>query len=150
MHLPKYITDAYIDGLLRCIRVFEFPETFTGDVALANIEYTEEKERQDKWEHDYSEISQYRIAGMESEKNRDIDDAITNYIKAISLGECSEFHLLMSYAHAYERLIICLHKTKDYEREAEYIKKYITYKLEDKILQKYTERLNKLLLKLNK
>lgn len=59
------------------------------------------------------QISSHRIGGMNLEKEGNIEAAIIEYKKAIAIGEQSSLSRFSSYAHAYERIIILLHKTKD-------------------------------------
>lgn len=144
LKFPEYINQAYMKCLIHCLNEIEVPDSIYSDVEKAREEHIKEMEKQQRWENDYSIVSDYRLTGMDMEKQGDIYEAIDNYIKAISYGENSEFGLLMTYAHAYERLIVCLHKVKDYEREADFIRKYIAHDLNDKSKEKYTTRLNKL------
>lgn len=150
LKLPQYFNDAFNECLLNGWNEIEVPDSFYKDATLAEMQYNEEKVLQRKKDQEYQIISEYRLAGMEAEKKGDVFAAIDNYAKSILNGEQSEFGMLMAYAHSYERIIVCFHKLKDYEHEADYIQKYLSHNLDEKIRQKYSERLTKLQSKLNK
>lgn len=89
----------------------------------------------------YNLVSQYRLAGMEMEKV-DMLGAIEQYKQCIAVGETTDmFH---AFAHAYERIIVLLHKAKDYESERNYIAAYIKHDLTEAVREKYQQRLTKL------
>lgn len=105
----------------------------------------ENKRKHENREVQYGEISSHRLAAMDKEKD-DIEAAIDEFAKSIELGEkTTMFH---AYAHSYERIIILLHKVKEYEREAFYISQYLKHDIGEKQRVKYTSRLEKLKLKL--
>lgn len=149
LKLPSYFNEAYTECLLNGLSEVDVPDSFYKDASLVEIKYNEEQTIKRERDKESQIISDYRLAGMNEEKKSDIYTAIDNYAKSILKGEQSEFDLFMVYAHSYERIIICLHKLKDYEHEADYIQKYLSHNLDDKTRQKYSERLTKLKSKLN-
>ena len=101
--------------------------------------------KHDQWEIEYQGISDLRLQGMEDEKSGNIENAISSYQTCIEKGESSSFNMFHAYAHAYDRLIILLHKTKQYDTEAQYIEALLKHdSLSQPVIKKYTERLNKL------
>lgn len=108
------------------------------DIIEAN---KKEQENRDNLE---IKISSHRVGGMNLEKEGNIEDAISEYKKAIEIGEQSSLSRFSSYAYAYERIIILLHKVKDIEKEKQYINAYLSHNISDKAKDKYTNRLNKL------
>lgn len=106
------------------------------------------KSKEEERENLYEMISSHRINGIEKEKKQDIIGAISEYSKSIEIGETTNmFH---AFAYSYERIIILLHKTKDYNQEVQYISKYLQHELNEKEKDKYKNRLEKLNSKLNK
>jgi tetratricopeptide (TPR) repeat protein len=99
----------------------------------------------------YNDISAYRLSGMKAEDNKDIDEAIEQYAKAIDTGEASDFDLLHAYRHAYDRIIILLSRTHAYAREAEYIEQLLKrHNLQDSDRTRLEERLRKTYIKISK
>lgn len=148
LKLPQYFNNAYVECLINRLTEIDVPDSFYKDAAMAEMEYNEEQVLIRKREKEHQIISDYRLSGMEAEKNGDIYAAIDNYAKSILNGEQSEFNLLMAFAHSYERIIVCFHKLKDFEHEADYIKKYLNHNLPESTKIKFNERLNKLQSKL--
>lgn len=106
------------------------------------------KEEHDNWESDYKCISSLRLRGIEEEKLGNIEMAISSYQKCIEKGEQSVFSMFHTYAHAYERIIVLFHKTKQYNNEIQYINSLLKHdSLSASIINKYKERLNKINLK---
>lgn len=116
------------------------------DIPLSQLdEMKRKKEEHDQWEASYQEISSLRLKGMDYEKTGNIESAIFSYRNCIEKGEQSTFNMFHSYAHAYDRLIVLLHKSKQYDLEAQYIKSLLVHdSLSTAIIDKYTNRLNKL------
>lgn len=116
------------------------------DIPLSQLdEMKRKKEEHDQWEASYQEISSLRLKGMDDEKSGNIEKAISSYRQCIEMGEQSTFNMFHAYAHAYDRLIILLHKTKQYDTEAQYIEALLKHdSLSQPVIKKYTERLNKL------
>lgn len=115
------------------------------DIPISVLEEMErEKARHDQWETEYKGISRLRLQGMEDEKAGNIEKAISSYRKCIEMGEQSTFNMFHAYGHAYDRLIILLHKTKQYDTETRYIEALLKHSLTEPVIKKYTERLNKL------
>lgn len=141
----KYKHGIYIpdDILYKCLPL-EYSSTMI-DLPDGIIEIIEANKRQDEEQEAlYREISNHRLSGLAMEKKKDIVGAISEYMKAIEIGEMTTmFH---AYAYAYERIIILLHKTKDYQSEAKYIVQYLNHKNEisDKQMDKYQKRIENL------
>lgn len=116
------------------------------DIPLSSLEEMKhKKEERDQWESSYQDISSFRLNGMEYEKTGNIESAIFSYRICIEKGEQSTFNMFHAYAHAYDRLIILLHKSKQYDLEAQYIKSLLAHdSLSTAIIDKYKNRLNKL------
>lgn len=104
----------------------------------------QEKTERDKWDELYKNISLLRLNAMQLERT-DTAAAITEYEYCIETGETSTIPMFHAYHYAYERIIILLHKAKDYEKESTYIRQLLSHKeLSQKEIEKYTERLKKL------
>lgn len=144
LKLPGYIRKAFNDCFLNNKAYALMPSSFYDDVENAKQEYEQENIQQQAWEADYQNISEHRLAGMEKEKNADNEGAISEYAVSIILGEQSKFNIFHAYAHAYERIIVCLHKAKRFDKEASYIEKYLKYDLSEAARSKYSTRLEKL------
>lgn len=117
-------------------------ETDIRNTAIDEIQ--SQKAKQDLWNKEYEEISSYRIDGMQYESQGDIEQAISSYKKCIAIGENSHSDLFHAYAHAYKRIIILLHKMKDFKCEIAYINAALAHNLSEKDRDKYVKRLNKL------
>lgn len=143
----KYGHGSYIPGGIFS-KIISHTETYI-DLPDNIIEIIEEQRIKEKnWEKLYKTISAHRIKGMDKEGKQDINGAIDEYSKSIEIGETTDmFH---AYAYSYERIIILLHKVKDYNQEAKYITQLLKHRLNDKRREKYQNRLEKLNSKLNK
>lgn len=150
LKLPDYIDAAYMRCLLNGEKMIEVPDTFFRDVAAAQCAYEDEQKEYKAREVDELEVAKHRLAGMEKEKNADNEGAISEYAVAIILGEQSKFNLFHTYVHAYERIIVCLHKAKRFDKETSYIERYLKYALSDAVRSKYSTRLEKLKSKIQK
>lgn len=150
LKLPDYVHTAYMRCLLNGENEVEVPDTFFKDVAEARCAYDDEQAEWEARRSEEAEVSKHRLSGMEKEKNVDNEGAISEYIVAIILGEQSKFDLFHAYAHAYERLIVCLHKAKKFDKEADYIERYLKYNLSEASCSKYFSRLERLKSKLQK
>lgn len=150
LKIPGYIHEAFNDCFLNNKDYALMPASFHDDIENARKEYEREKNIEQAREVDYQKISEHRLAGMEKEKNADNEGAISEYEVAIIFGEQSKFNLFHAYAHAYERIIVCLHKAKRFDKEASYIERYLKYDLSEAVRSKYTTRLEKLKSKINK
>lgn len=114
------------------------------DIPISIIEDMERhKAVSDKREHEYQEISSHRLAGINAE-GLDCNLAIMEYQECIAMGENSEFDLFHAYSYAYFRIIVLLHKNKEYEKELDYTEKLLSHELSDSEREKYSQRLNKL------
>lgn len=143
-YLPDNIQSAFIEAMMNGDEQVEVPSSFHVLVANAEAKYTVEKAEQIIRDTEYEEISQHRLSGMEKESNSDNEGAISEYAVAIILGEQSKFNLFHAYDHAYERIIVCLHKAKRFDKEASYIERYLKYDLSEATRSKYSTRLEKL------
>ncbi|MCM1379521.1 MAG: hypothetical protein NC044_05670 [Prevotella sp.] len=137
IYLPKSVSEAYFDCMLSGEAYVDAPDDWreTTEAAKADDELRESE---------YKRVSEHRVRGMQYEDIADNAGAISEYAVSIILGEQSKFNLFMAYAHSYERIIVCLHKAKDYEREAKYISQYIAHGLDETKSAKYSARLEKL------
>ena len=140
LKLPNYIDEAYMRCLLNGEKMIEVPDTFFRDVAAAQCAYDDEQKERNAREFDESEVAKKRLAGMEKEKSADNEGAISEYAVSIILGEQSKHNLFHAYAHAYERIIVCLHKAKRFDKEASYIERYLKYDLSEAARSKYNTR----------
>lgn len=147
--LNKYASAQYKHGIyipedifLKCMalefkspsKIIELPDNII-EIIEANKKDAEDKDAL------YGEISSHRLAGYEKEKD-DIEGAIFEFAKSIEIGEATT--MFYAYAHSYERIIILLHKIKDYQREMQYISQYLNHDISDKQKDKYQKRLEKL------
>lgn len=120
---------------------YEVPDNFF-DIIKQNVKNEELRKT------NYDKIEEFRLSGMKFDKNKDIENAINQYSKAIELGETVDkmFH---AYAYAYERIFVLLHKIKDYQAEYQYLEKYLAHeelnlKCHEKTRAKYQDRFDKL------
>lgn len=103
-----------------------------------------------KRDAEYSEISLHRVAGMEREADGDVDAAINEYAESIRLGEVAENEMYHAYAHSYSRIIVLLGKVHRFAEEIDYIESVLKHSLSDSERARYTERLEKAKVKLEK
>lgn len=98
----------------------------------------ENKRAQELRDSLYNEISIHRTNGIALEKD-DITKAVNEYALSIKIGE--QTNMFRAYAHSYERIIVLLHKLKDYKSEINYITQYLKHNLSDGDFAKYQKRL---------
>lgn len=144
LKLPAYVEQAYMHGLIHGESQVDVPDTFFKDVAEARCAYDDEQAEREARRSEEAEVSKHRLSGMGKEKNADNEGAISEYAVAIILGEQSKYNLFHAYAHAYERIIVCLHKAKKFDKESDYIERYLKYNLSEAARSKYSVRLEKL------
>lgn len=144
LDLPGYVDETLFRCILRGEEFAEVPDTFPADVERVRQEYERKQTESVARQLEYDKVSELRLRGMEKEKAADNAGAISEFAIAIALGEQSRFNLFSAYGYAYERLIVCLHKAKDYEREAKYIEQYLSHGLDERKAEKYQSRLAKL------
>ena len=146
--MKKYATSEYRHGIYipsdinsQLTRAYITGKDFITlrDTVLEEIEAN--KRAQDERDELYNLISQYRLTGMELEKV-DMQGAIEQYKQCIAVGE--KTNMFHAFAHAYERIIVLLHKAKDYESERNYIVAYLKHDLTEAVRTKYQQRLTKL------
>lgn len=144
IYIPEDIyvqcSQVELDMLLRGLDVayIDLPDNIY-DIIEANKKEQEYREDID------NKISNHRICGINYEKEGCIEAAINEYKKAIEIGEQASLSRFSSYAYAYERIIILLHKIKDIDSEKHYINTYILHDdISEKTKEKYINRLNKL------
>ena len=89
-------------------------------------------------------ICEHSSTGYKLEKVN-IYRAIEEYKEAIRIGETTK--AFMYYGGAYDRVIILLHKIKDYKSEQQYISALLKHNLSDSQRQKYENRLIKVIKK---
>lgn len=137
IYLPKSVAEEFTECFLSGTEFIDVPDDWreTTEAAKADDELRESE---------YNRVSEHRVRGMQYEDIADNAGAISEYAVSIILGEQSKFNLFMAYAHSYERIIVCLHKAKDYEREAKYISQYLAHGLDEAKFAKYSARLEKL------
>lgn len=135
--IPVDIMALFTECFLRGDKEVDIRDTVIEEMQLKKAE-------NDLWDKEYNKISSFRIDGMQYESQGNIDQAIVSYKKCIMAGEKSHLDLFHSYSYAYERIIILLHKIKDFQSEIMYIKAMLGHNLTEKDKEKYTKRLNKL------
>lgn len=155
---PELRNGLYVprDIIERC-HESEIDAVISGEDAVIEVpdnidDIVNEARRQDVLrDRQYLDISAARIAGMEAEKEDDIDNAIENYAEAIAQGEASAFDLLHAYHHAYNRIFVLLSRTHAYSREVELIKQLLKHdSLEDAERARLNKRLQTTLKKIQK
>lgn len=144
LYLPSYVDVALLKCKMTGDEWGEVPNTYLADVAEAVKRYEREQKRRMERADEERVISEHRLSGMEMEKIGDNAGAISEYAVAIVLGEQSAHDLFSCYAHAYERLFVCLHRAKDFDREAKYIEDYLKHDLSEATRSKYSSRLENL------
>ena len=157
--LNKYRTSEYRHGIyipediyIKCSQM-ELGMIAKGvDVAYIDLpddiyDIIESNKKDQEYREDIdNRISNHRICGINYEKEGNIEDAISEYKKAIEIGEQTSLSRFTSYAYAYERIIILLHKIKDIENEKHYIQAYLLHNdIAEKTKEKYINRLNKMI-----
>ena len=139
IYIPSDVSDFLDDLLLKGIDVAEIR-----DSVIQEIE--DNRRKQEEWDAMFNLISKYRVAGIELEKV-DIDSAIQQYKRCIEIGETTDMFGL--YRYAYERVIILLHRIKDFKGERFFVISLLKHDLDEDVKDKYQKRLIKLNQKLN-
>lgn len=146
--LSRYCSEEYHNGIFIPFDIF-LACTDAEFQSIDSVELPDDifliiernKENFEKSESLESKVSDLRLLGMRLEK-LDPSAAINAYIDCIKIGETGA--RLTSYAHAYERLIVLLHKSGDFVREVSYLTNYLSHKLTKEHRIKYSERLERL------
>lgn len=135
---PSCIMEMETDAFLNGIGYIDVPLSVFDEMEL-------EKAKHDQWEIQYQRISSLRLQGMDDEKAGNIENAIASYRQCIEKGEQSNQPMFHAYSYAYDRIIILLHKTKNFDLEAQYINSLLKHdSLSESTFNKYQIRLNKL------
>lgn len=136
---PIEVMQMETKAILQGLDYIDVPES-------ALDEMRQKKAEHDKWESTYQEISALRTKGMQAENDGDIEAAIALYGTCIEKGEQSNPPMFHAYSYAYDRIIILLHKTKDFDSEMNYIRSLLKHdSLSEATVNKYRNRLNKLI-----
>lgn len=106
-----------------------------------------ELQRENKaWEKDFNHVIALREKAAQFEKNQEYSNAIETYIESIEFGEKSVKLNFANYAHDIERMIILYGKTKQTEKQIEFLKRmintYLSISVQDS--DKWKIRLSKL------
>ena len=143
------------DFIDECTRL-EFDAALHGGVAEVDVpgsvldRLTAAKDRQKRYDEEYSAISEHRVAGMSAEDAGDLGKAVQEYAESIRLGMAGEFGLLHAYYHSFRRVIVVLGKLKRYADECEFIEKFLTLELDERDRASMCSRLEKTRVKLQK
>ena len=86
-----------------------------------------------EWQEQFSTIMHHQGKGIELEKEKDIDGAISEYKQAIACGECATLISPNNYLHSMERLMVLYRKIKDYNSEIAIIEETIQIATEENL-----------------
>lgn len=96
------------------------------------------------WAKDFNHIIALREKAAQFEKNQEYSNAIKTYIESIEFGEKSVKLSFSNYGHDIERVIILYGKTKQTEKQIEFLKRMINTYLSIQDADKWKIRLSKL------
>lgn len=89
--------------------------------------------RNREWQEQFSTVMNHQGKGIELEKEKDIDGAISEYKQAIANGEKATLLSLNNYLYSMERLMVLYRKIKDYNSEIAIIKGVIQIATEENL-----------------
>lgn len=89
--------------------------------------------RNREWGEQFSTVMNHQGKGIELEKEKDIDGAISEYKQAIANGEKATLLSLNNYLYSMERLMVLYRKIKDYNSEIAIIKGVIQIATEENL-----------------
>ena len=89
--------------------------------------------RNREWQEQFSTVMNHQGKGIELEKEKDIDGAISEYKQAIANGEKATLLSLNNYLYSMERLMVLYRKIKDYNSEIAIIKEAIQIATEENL-----------------
>ena len=95
--------------------------------------FEEVQARNKEWEEQFSTIMHHQGKGIELEKEKDIDGAISEYKQAIACGESATLISPNNYLHSMERLMVLYRKIKDYNSEIAIIEEAIQIATEENL-----------------
>ncbi len=95
--------------------------------------FEEVQARNREWQEQFSTIMHHQGKGIELEKEKDIDGAISEYKQAIACGESATLISPNNYLHSMERLMVLYRKQKDYNSEIAIIEKAIQVATEENL-----------------
>lgn len=95
--------------------------------------FEEIQARNREWQEQFSTIMHHQGKGIELEKEKDIDGAISEYKQAIACGESATLISPNNYLHSMERLMVLYRKQKDYNSEISIIEKAIQAATEENL-----------------
>ena len=128
-------------------------KSYTVDVRKVNVseEYLTDIDRELKklkaenreWEEQFSILIGYQNNGIDLEKQKDLDGAISEYEQAIAYGKTASRMTAHNYQYSVERLMILYRKKKDYDRELALIKEILGNDLSETDREKFKYRLER-------
>lgn len=95
--------------------------------------FEEVQARNREWQEQFSTIMHHQGKGIELEKEKDIDGAISEYKQAIACGESATLISPNNYLHSMERLMVLYRKIKDYNSEIAIIEEAIQIATEENL-----------------
>ena len=105
--------------------------------------YREAHAENEIWDWQYLELRKFCDDGASCEKNGDIDNAISAYVKAVNYGRSASKLNWCNYAVVAWRLAILYRKKKCYDKEIETIKQALKENLSEKDRETWKNRLQK-------
>ena len=131
---------------------FDVREVNVSDEYIDNIknELEDVSSQNREWERQFSILMGHQGKGIELEKRRNIDGAISEYEQALEYGKKASLLSLNNYQHSAERLMILYRKRKEYEKEIALIKEILLFDLTDSDRREFEHRLNRSTLLYNK
>ena len=128
-------------------------KSYTVDVRKVNVseEYLTDIDRELKklkaenreWEEQFSILIRYQNNGIDLEKQKDLDGAISEYEQAIAYGKTASRMTAHNYQYSVGRLMILYRKKKDYDRELALIKEILGNDLPETDREKFKDRLER-------
>lgn len=95
------------------------------------------------WEREFASVMEFQSKGIECEKNKEIDNAIAAYERAIENGYNSKRLGINNYLYSIERVVILYRRTKQFEKEISIIQRVLNENLREKDREYMINRLEK-------
>lgn len=96
-----------------------------------------------EWERQFSILMGHQGRGIELEKQKDVDSAISEYEQAISYGKTASKLSVNNYQYSAERLMVLYRKRKEYDKEIAIIEDMLSLNLSEKDRSEFEYRLSR-------
>ncbi len=96
-----------------------------------------------EWEQQFAVLMGHQGKGMELEKQKDIENAMSEYEKAIAYGRQASRMAINNYQYSAERLMILYRKRKEYDSEIALIQDILMEDISEKDRSEFEYRLER-------